>query len=381
MKNNPGGILLNCLLFLLSHLIRKQKGTFLIGARSGETFSENSKYLYLYANKIKKNKNFVWFTRNRSLFNKLKEEKLPVVFASSFQGFYKILISEKLVVAACPREVSYFRYLFGNFKIIQLSHGNAIKSVDCLTPKSKTFADGIRKSLLKKQYSKYDFILHTSKKTKKIFTKSFANAKVKVLGYPRNDFRKKSFYKYENLNFIPLNKKIFLYAPTYRAKDYGKTPFHKKELYELDKFLKEKRYYLILKNHSYEKVFPNSTKFKNILDISEKKTDIAELLPKIDVLITDYSSVCFDFSLLKKPIIFYPYDYKKYELHEKIVIDYFNDLPGPFAYNEKELFALISNLSWSKKRTYLDKYEKFMKDFNDFTDGKSCERTYNEIIK
>ena len=191
MKNNPLSIFLNSLLSIISYFIKKRKGTFLIGAKYGEYFSENSKYLYLYANKIKNNDNFVWFTRNKSLFKRLKREGFPVVYAFSFRGFYKILTSEKLIISSCPKEVSYFRYLFGNFKIIQLFHGNAIKSIDCLNHKSKSFLDYIRKSFIKKQFSKYDFVLHTSKKTKSIVSKSFSNREVIILGYPRNDFKKK----------------------------------------------------------------------------------------------------------------------------------------------------------------------------------------------
>ena len=201
------------------------------------------------------------------------------------------------------------------------------------------------------------------------------------MGYPRNDFKKKSFYIYENLNFIPSNKKIFLYTPTYRNIDTGKKPLQEKFLYKLDKLLKEKEYYLIIKNHSSEKIVSNSIKFENILDVSEKNLDVQELLPKIDVLITDYSSVCFDFSLLKKPIIFYPYDYKQYVLNcSEIVIDYFNDLPGPFVKTEEELFHFISDMSWSKRKSYLKKYEKFVVKFNDFTDSKSCERVYEKLV-
>ncbi len=385
MKNNPLSIFLNSLLSILSYLIKKQKGTFLVGARFGKFFSENSKYLYLYANKIKNNDNFVWFTRNKSLFKRLKKEGLPVVYAFSFRGFYKILTSEKLIISSSPKEVSYFRYLFGNFKIIQLCHGNGIKNVDYLSPKSKSLIDYIRKYFIKKQYSKYDFLLHTSRKTKSIISKSFSNGKVILLGYPRNDFKKNTFYTYEDLEFIPSNKKIFLYAPTYRDVNTGKKPFQKKFLYKLNELLKKKGYYLIMKNHFHDEVkgigVSNLTKFENILDISEKNLDIQELLQKVDILITDYSSSCFDFSLLKKPIIFYPYDYEQYVLNcKKIIINYFNDLPGPFAKTEEELFDLISDLSWSKRKSYLKKYEKFVADFNDFKDSKSCERVYEKLV-
>jgi len=376
---NFKGIILNFILCILSYIIKKEKGSFIIGARSGTSFSENSKYLYLYANKIKKNKKFIWFTKNKTLFKTLKEKGLPVVYALSFSGFWKILKAEKLIISSCPREVSYFRYLFGNFEIIQLYHGNAIKNINFLILNKKSIRIYLRNYLMKKQYSYYKFILHTSSKTKEIMANSFNNSKIEILGYPRNDFNYTPIYKYEDLSFIPLNKTILLYAPTFRDANTFKKPFSNQFLQKLDNLLGNKKSFLIIKNHGEKRII-NKKKYQNIIDISEKVMDVSEILVKIDLLITDYSSICYDFSLLQRPIIFYPYDYDEYiSKCRKIVINYFEDLPGPFALNEKDLYNLIKDFSWAHKKKYLKRYKKYVNSFNNFKDSKSCQRVYDKI--
>src|SRR5207245_1086903 len=101
------------------------------------------------------------------------------------------------------------------------------------------------------------------------------------------------------------------------------------------------------------------------------------------ILITDYSSVFFDFMLLDRPVIFYPYDFDEFLIESThLYYDYYKELPGPFAKNEEELFELIKTIELIfNQKEYREKYDKFKNRFNYYKDGKSCERLYNRLLK
>ncbi|MGL5126224.1 MAG: CDP-glycerol glycerophosphotransferase family protein, partial [Fusobacteriaceae bacterium] len=109
-----------------------------------------------------------------------------------------------------------------------------------------------------------------------------------------------------------------------------------------------------------------SSKIENdsmFIDVS-KYDDIQELYMASDILITDYSSVFFDYALLKKPIIFYPYDYEHYKNKERgFYFEYDKIVPGPIAHNQKELLKLLLKLEEDKK-VYENKINVFNEIFN-----------------
>jgi CDP-glycerol glycerophosphotransferase len=116
-----------------------------------------------------------------------------------------------------------------------------------------------------------------------------------------------------------------------------------------------------------------------LYDLS-KIDDINELYLISDLLITDYSSLIFDYANLKKPIIFYMYDLNYYK--EELRGFYLNldELPGDIVSTEEEIVNILNNIdSYAEK--YNMKYLEFNKMFNYLDDGKSSERVINKVIK
>ena len=338
----------------MSYFIPKKDYLFLIGSREGNFFADNPKYLYLYANKIKDKNKFVWMTKNKKVVNQLKKRGLPVLYMRSLKSFLSILRAERLILSDTPEDISYYMLLPGRFKFIEMWHGNPMKELS-FASKEDTLNSKIHGFLLRWQYSNNEFVLHTCERTKKQLENCFVTKKVKILGYPRND----GLFKPTNFEEIPdlkKYKKILFYLPTFRDKKPSKLPFTKKGLENINKLLKEKNYLLLVKKHFAEKNWYVKKGFSNIFDVSYM-ADCQEALSKTDILITDYSGAAFDFSLLNKPIIFYSYDYEEYsKKSRKIIIDYFNEIPGPFVKNEKELVKLIKNTNkWFKNKKYKKK--------------------------
>lgn len=186
------------------------------------------------------------------------------------------------------------------------------------------------------------------------------------MGYPRNDAlyremgKERGIYK-EKLG-IPRDKKVILYAPTWRENQHIpgegysyslQVDFQrwKQELGE-EYVILFRAHYFISNQYDFE---PYGDFIKNVSDID----DVNELYLAADILITDYSSVFFDFANLERPILFYMYDYESYK-HE--LRDFYLDihiLPGPVVKTQEELLKNIKNI-----HHVVDKYEEKYIEFN-----------------
>lgn len=98
------------------------------------------------------------------------------------------------------------------------------------------------------------------------------------------------------------------------------------------------------------------------------------------LLITDYSSVFFDFAYSRKPVVFYQFDEKEYyaQHYQKGYFDYYQDGFGPVESTAKKVIEEINKIA-EKEFTLSDKYKNRINDFFSFYDSNCCERIFNEI--
>lgn len=200
----------------------------------------------------------------------------------------------------------------------------------------------------------------------------------KILGTPRTDamFQKFDCEKIKEKLGITGDKKIILYAPTFRDNELSQDMVDiKLPLSAMDDFT------LLVRLHPEisEKVNPEFfRKNSNIINVCNYPNS-NDLLAISDVLITDYSSIFFDFSLLNKMTIFYAYDLEEYiSMRKGFYLDYKKDLPGPVAYNEKELEDILLNID-SNISKYKNDVLEFNKSFNSMNDGNVCSRILEEL--
>ena len=206
-------------------------------------------------------------------------------------------------------------------------------------------------------------------------------------GYPRND---RLFTASDNeveqikhdlgLNKIG-NKKIILYAPTWRDNQYkkglGYTYTTKVDFDILQKELGND--FIILFRAHY--LVANEFDFKKyegfIYDVSEY-SDINDLYLISDMLITDYSSVFFDYANLKRPIVYYMYDFEEYRDELRGFYLSLDELPGPIVKTIEDLITQVKFLSHSFN--FDEKYMAFNKKFNYLDDGKASDRVIERIF-
>ena len=222
--------------------------------------------------------------------------------------------------------------------------------------------DDLGNMLFCKPTKNFDLVSVSSEMVKEIFQKAWrkeANC-VKALGTSRTDILFDNEYKRKCRQLFydkypkAKNKKIILWAPTFRGNAV------EKHLIGLDEILKVKDalandFYLIIKLHP-------RLKEKEIYDNCILKTE--ELYFVTDILITDYSSIMYDFLLLNKKIVFYIPDYKKYSLERGMYIDYKVEFKFPITYNAEEIINSIKNYKISN-----DLIAKYKKKFTNMNDG------------
>lgn len=204
---------------------------------------------------------------------------------------------------------------------------------------------------------------------------------VQALGVPRTDLffdeDYKKFIKEKYLETYPIlkNKKVVGYTPTFRGRPGARASFK----LELDiKLLKEQlgdEYIIVLKLHpSVTKAVRIPEEYKDyVLNLS--KNDVNNVLIMSDILVTDYSSIVFDYALLDRPMIFFAYDLDDYLDERGFYYEYKDFVPGPIAKNTDEIANLILENEFDS-----EKNEQFKNKFFDSLDGKAGKRVVENLF-
>lgn len=286
-----------------------------------------------------------------------------------------------------------------NQLIIQLWHGIPLKSMGLL---DNTYSNEWIKND-KKIFDDVSIIASTSKMYNTLLNSTIGQPgeKYRVTGYPRNDYLLRE-YRDLSLNDIfkdidEKNKNIF-YIPTFKN-GYGQRNegndksenffgFDVLEIEKFSDFLVRSNINLILKLHPFEEEFYknkfNSLKLKNIyfLDsdiLIKNKIDLYKLLTKSDLLITDYSSVYFDYLITNKPILFINPDEDEYRQTRGFLLEpYSYWTPGPKVNNQQDLQKEILNLL-NSPGYYMEERRTMSDIFHCYKDDNSCKRVWDSI--
>jgi CDP-glycerol glycerophosphotransferase len=240
-----------------------------------------------------------------------------------------------------------------------------------------------------KESRNWDYLITQNHYSTEILARAFRyENEVIESGYPHNDILVKNDPHQiakirENLN-IENGKKIILYAPTWRDNDAnGNWSFNFTLRIDLKTWQEElgDEYVLLVRMHhliSHIKGLEEAEGFAyNVSDYD----DVQELNLISDILITDYSSVFFDYAVTKKPILFFAYDLKEYE--EKLrgfYLDMHSQMPGPIIDTDAALLDAVREID-KVKQDYKEKYEVFAKKFCYLDDGYCAQRVARHVFK
>lgn len=230
-------------------------------------------------------------------------------------------------------------------------------------------------------YDRFDYVVVGSEQMANVFKESFGLSDDRFLytGIPRTDFfynngllKKSRRRLLENFPIIK-DKKMLLYAPTYRDGALDTTEIHM----DLDKMYEHFKYeyVLFLRLHpAVEGEFSN--KYPGFIYNVSNYPWINDLLVGSDVLITDYSSIPFEYSLLDKPMIFFAHDYEDYALKRGVWNDYVDRVPGSVVYNTNELMRTIREEDFK-----LERVKPFANKWNKFSDGNAAKKLIKSLYE
>lgn len=238
-----------------------------------------------------------------------------------------------------------------------------------------------------KETSNWDYLVSANRYSSEIFTRAFDfHNNIIESGYPRNDF----LYKYNNqktINNIKLkysipNKKVILYAPTWRDDQYYSKGRYKFDL-ELDlNHLRQKlgdEYIIILRMHYLVAENLDLSDYEGFAFDFSHHEDIRELYLISDILITDYSSVFFDYGNLRRPMIFFVYDIETYrDKLRGFYFDFEKQAPGPLAMTTEEVIRFIKDIDGNSFIT--QEYEEFYKKFCYLDNGEASKKVVESVF-
>jgi len=325
----------------------------------GRGYSDNPRAIYEEMKKDKRFKDyrFIWFIKNHKQKN-IEIEGAEIKEYFSFSYFY-YMSKAKYWIINCKMP-TYLRKKKEQV-YLQTWHGTPLKRLghDIIAPKDATFyRSGVSFERMTQSYDidveRYNYMISPNQFCTEVFQSAFAINRERLIetGYPRNDFITNATHE-EIVSLkekfgLPLDKKIILYAPTWRDNSYVtsgytfelKADFHRwKEILGDEYVVVFKPHYLII--NKYE----NDHSLDGFLYSMSAESEINELYVVSDVLITDYSSVFFDYAILNRPIYFYMYDLEEYRNELRgFYLDIYTDLPGGiYEIEDKMLYDIAHN--------------------------------------
>jgi len=275
---------------------------------------------------------------------------------------------------------------------VQCWHGTPLKRLGYDIAESDNVMNSLEE--IKEKYrtdaEKFSYILSPSPfATDKFATAWNLNAtgqRYKLLeeGYPRND--RLAIATDEDRvrlrkQFGVEDKKVILYAPTWRDNQHtsGQGYTYKTEV-DFDRLQRElgDEYVILFRAHYLVANSFDFDRYKGFVTDVSSYGDINDLYIVSDILVTDYSSVFFDYSILERPVVFYMYDLEHYANEMRGFYLSLDELPGPIVKDEGGLIDEIRKTAdWQAD----EKYKEFKKRFNPYEDGQSSKRVLAKVIR
>ena len=325
----------------------------LFNSFGGKKYNDSPKVIFEQLLKLPEAKKLklVWALENPNDFDIPNAIKIEI---NSFKYFI-IALKAKYWVSSVniERGLSFKK---NNTIYLNTWHGAGTKKIGNAVSKRKDY-----------NFSNVNYMLVQSNFEKNIFINDFGANKENFLfsGFPRSDelftTQKTQIDIYKHKLKIPIDKKIILYAPTWRESKNNGLSYDLNIPLDIKKW-KEKLnddYVILFRTHTFTTNLLNLEFNDMIIDVSDYH-NVNHLLLISDILITDYSTIVFDYSILEKPFLCFGYDYNEYKNERGLYIDFEKEYPNGVQKTEDEILELILNMNYEKEcektREFKSKY-------------------------
>lgn len=347
-------------LYFLSGLVGRRSDLWVFGSWGGYRFADNAAAFFAFCqDQIGDTVELVWISRDQEIVSRLQQEGFKAYRIWSPSAIYYCAKAGLYVFDSFSKDINY--WLSRGARKVNVWSGVPLKTFerDIDNPRSRYYRlfYGLLPErlllgmLMPWHLDRPDLIIATSPETQEITRRAFdlKEEQVIVTGFPRNDifFRQPpalnifSNHSSEFASAVHGNKKIFLYLPTYR--DSGK-PFLNVDWAKLDNLMKHLSAVFFFKFHPDDRGrFEGGS--SNIVELPQD-TDIYEMLLHTDALISDYSSIIFDYMLLDRPIIYYMPDLDEFiSSSRSLNFDPLEIAVGPACSTGEELMQALSEVA------------------------------------
>lgn len=352
----------------------------------GKRYSDSPRAIYEYMKKNNPEFKLIWSVDKKSveLF-----EQLNVPYVRRFSLKWLLLFPRAQYWVNNARLATWMKRP-ENTHYLQTWHGTPLKKLgidieEVHMPGTKT--DTYRKNIVEESKN-WSYLVGPNAYSSEILARAFAfDGEVIESGYPRNDvltnYSPEQVEKIRHSLNIPKDKKVILYAPTWRDDQFFKKGKYRFEFqFDLDKMKQQygDDFVLVVRMHYLvAEQFDFAAYDGFIIDASDYY-DIADLYLISDLLITDYSSVFFDYATLNRPIIFYMYDLDDYRDRLRgFYFDIESEAPGKIVKTEDELFLEMTR-ALAEGHLDTDQFNRFAERFCEWEDGHSTERVVNRVF-
>ncbi len=348
----------------------------------GKSYSDSPKYIFEKLNEMYPGRfEYVW------VLDKKRKLPYPAKQVKRFSvGYFKYLGRSKYIVFN-SRQPKYFVKRKGNV-FLETWHGTPLKKlvfdIEEVVSASPTY-----KRNFYIQSRSWDYLVSANGFSSEVFRRAFVYDKPLLeFGYPRNDIlhsdnKEELAEKIKDKTGIRKDRKVILYAPTWRDDEYYDHGKYKFSLHLDLKLMKEKlgdEYVVLLRTHYFIADYLDVRDLDGFVYNMSRYDDIAELYLISDILVTDYSSVFFDYANLRRPMLFYTYDLDKYrDVIRGFYIDMKKELPGPLLFTTEEIIDSIKNIE-EVSAGYTDVYDTFYEKYCGWEDGHATENCIKEVF-
>ena len=378
--------------FIISSILPKNPNIWIFGAWFGNNYSDNSKYLFEYALRVNGLRNdcktqCYWIYKNKTNFNGFG---VNFVYCYSIKGIY-LQLRSGVAVMSQDRDDFYRPIVAGRTKLVQLWHGFPLKKIGAdarrkhSSPLKETVAvsvNNITEFIFPFTRDRYDIVVAASDYDAEIFAKAFRveRNRVKITGYPRNDA----------LVASRLNsgcQKNVIYLPTFRGLPgsgfdvFLQFGFNAERIDFVLKSLDIELHIKMHPAHSLSGAVRREVLKADRIKFLDSGIDLYTVLPKYEILITDYSSVYVDYLLLGGKILLAQFDLDSYIESSRDSYMKFDKLPSDAhcgSWREIEV-ALPRVLGSHRPKVINELIEEQVAKFHRFTDSNSSSRVYEVI--
>lgn len=371
---------------IVGRILPKNKRIVIFESFLGKQYSDSPRAIYEYMKEHYPEYKMYWSVERKSMH---LFRDVPVIPVRRFSPKWLLLMNRAKYWVSNSRLPLWIPKP-KNTIYVQTWHGTPLKRL--AVDMDEVHMPGTNTESYKRNFTtesaKWDYLISPNAYSTEIFKRAFKfNNQVVESGYPRNDYlfeqnNDEEIVRIKRSLQLPMDKKVILYAPTWRDNQFYGRGRYKFDIPMDLKQMKEELgddYIVVLRMHYLVAENIDLQDYADFVYDASYHADIRELYLIADMLITDYSSVFFDYANLRRPMLFYVYDIEEYrDTLRGFYIDFEKEAPGPLIKTTDELINEIKLLEEGFEIT--ENIQAFYDKFCSLEDGRASERVVNQIF-